>query len=71
MHIENVGTYVNKSCKVDCPHIPSFDVFSTADPDPTDGFKSYDEIDRSTLFLSPILKKNVEVFVSFLFSFCF
>ena len=52
---------------VDCPHIISFDASSTVDPDPIDAFKSYDEIERSILFLLTMLKKNVEVFVSFLF----
>ena len=52
---------------VDCPRITSFDASSTSDPDPIDAFKSYDEIEGSTLFLLPMLKKNVEVFVSFLF----
>ena len=65
--VENVSTYVNKSRKVDCPRITSFDASSTADPDPIDTFKSYDEIKGSTLFLLPMLKKNVEAFVSFLF----
>ena len=65
--VENVSTYVNKSGMVDCPRITSFDASSTADPDPIDAFKSYDEIEGSTLFFLPILKKNVEVFVSLLF----
>ena len=52
---------------VDCPHITSFDASSTADPDLIDVFKSYDEIEGSTRFILPMLKKNVEVFVSFLF----
>ena len=65
--VENVSTYVNKSRMVDCPRIISFDASSTVDPDPIDAFKSYDEIEGSTLFLLPMLKKNVEVFVSFLF----
>ena len=52
---------------VDCPCITSFDASSTADPDSIDVFKSYDEIEGSTLFLLPMLKKNIEVFVSFLF----
>ena len=34
---------------------------------PIDAFKSYGEIEGSTLFLLPMLKKNIEVFVSFLF----
>ena len=67
MRVENVSTYVNKSRMVDCPRIISFDASSTVDPDPIDAFKSYDEIEGSTLFLLPMLKKNVEVFVSFLF----
>ena len=66
-HVENVSTYVNKSRKVDCPRITSFDASSTADLDSIDTFKTYDEIEGSTLFLLPMLKKNVEVFVSFLF----
>ena len=66
-HVENVSTYVGKSCKVDNPRITSFDASSTADPDPIDAIKSYDEIEGSTLFLLSMLKKNVEVFVSFLF----
>ena len=49
---------------VDCPHI-SFDASSTVDPDPIDDFKSYDEIERSTLSLTNV-EENVEVFVSFL-----
>ena len=65
--VENVSTYINKSRMVDCPRIISFDSSSTVDPDPIDAFKSYDEIEGSTLFLLPMLKKNVEVFVSFLF----
>ena len=65
--VENVSTYVNKSHMVDCPCIISFDASSTVDPDPIGAFKSYDEIEGSTLFLLPMLKKNVEVFVSFLF----
>ena len=64
--IENV-TYVNKSCMVDCPGVTSFDASSTADPDLKDAFKSYDEKEGSTLFLLPMLTKNLEVFVSFLF----
>ena len=66
-HVENVSTYVNKSRQVDCPRITSFGASSTADPDPIDTFKTYDEIEGSTLFLLPMLKKNVEAFVSFLF----
>ena len=66
-HIENVITYVSKSRKADCPRITSYDASSTADPDPIDAFKSCDEIEGSTLILLPMLKKNVEVFVSFLF----
>ena len=66
-HVENVSIYVNKSRKVDCSCITSFDASSTADPDPIDAFKSSDEIERSSLFLLPMLKKIVEVFVSFLF----
>ena len=65
--IENVSTYVNKSCMVDCPGVNSFDASSTVDPDLKDAFKSYDEKEGSTLFLLPMLTKNVEVFVSFLF----
>ena len=65
--VENVSTYINKSRMVDCPRIISFDSSSTADPDPIDVFKSYHEIEGSTLFLLPMLKKNVEVFASFLF----
>ena len=71
MRVENVSTYVNKSHMVDCPRITSFDASSTVDPDPIDAFKSYDEIEGSTLFLLPMLKKNVEVFVYFLFVFNF
>ena len=52
---------------VDCPRITSFDASSTADPDSIDAFKSYDEIEGSTLFLLPMLKKNVEVSFSYLF----
>ena len=69
MRIENVSTYVNKSCVVDCPRITSFDASSNVDPDPIDAFKSYDELEGSTLFTLPMLKKNVEAFVSFLFMF--
>ena len=67
MRLENVSTYIYKSRMVDCPRIISFDASSTVDPDPIGAFKSYDEIEESTLFLLPMLKKNVEVFVSFLF----
>ena len=67
MRVENVSTYVNKSDMVDCPRIISSDASSTVDPDPIGAFKSYDEIEGSTLFPLPMLKKNVEVFVSFLF----
>ena len=70
--LENVSTYVNKSGMVDCPRITSFDASSTADPDFIDAFKSYDEIEGSTIFILPMLKKNVEVFVSFfIYDFCF
>ena len=65
--VENVSTYVNKSRMVDCPRITSFDASIAVDPDPIDAFKSYDEREGSTLFLLPMLKKNVQVFVSFLF----
>ena len=67
MRIENVSTYVNKSCVVDCPCITSFDASSTVDPDHIDAFKSYDEIEESTLFLLKMLKKNVENFIYFLY----
>ena len=67
MHVENVITYVNKSHEIDCPHNTSFDVSTTADPDPIDFLKSYYEIEGSTLFLLSMLKKNVAVFVSLLF----
>ena len=40
---------------------------STVDTNPRDAFKSYDEIEGSALFLLSMLKKNVEVFASFLF----
>ena len=70
--VENVSTYVNKSRVVDCPRIISFDASSTVDPDPIDAFKYYDEIEGSTLSTLPMLKKNVEAFISFLFMFfCF
>ena len=49
--IENVSTYVNKSCMVDCPHVTSFDLSSAVDPDFKDVFKSYDEKEGSALFL--------------------
>ena len=52
---------------VDYPHIISFDASTTVDPNPIDVLKSYDETEGSTLFLLPILKKNVVVFISFLF----
>ena len=52
---------------VDCPRVTSFEACSTVDPDPKDSFKSYDEIEGSTLFLLPILNEHVEVVVSFLF----
>ena len=52
---------------VDCPCVISFDASSTVDPDLIDAFKSYGEIEGSTLFLLPMLKKNVEVFLSCLF----
>ena len=48
--VENVSAYMNKSRMVDCPRVTSFDASSTVDPDPIDAFKSYDEIERSTLF---------------------
>ena len=66
VHAENNSTYVNKSHEIDCPHSTSFDVSTTADPDPIDVLKSYDEIEGSTLFLLSMLKKNVAVFVSLL-----
>ena len=70
--VENVNAYVNKSRVVDCPRITSFDASSNVDPDPLEAFKSYNEIEGSTLFLLPMLKKNVKAFVSFLFMFfCF
>ena len=65
--VQNVSTYVNKSRMVDCPRITSFDASIAVDPDPIDALKSYDEREGSTLFLLPMLKKNVQVFVSFLF----
>ena len=67
MHVSNVSTYVNKSCEVDCQRAISFDVSTTTDQDPTDVFKSYDEKEGSTLFLFPMLKENLVVFISFLF----
>ena len=68
MLVHNVSTYVSKSRMVDYPRITSFiHASSTADPDPIDAFKSYDVIEGSTLFFLPMLKKNAEVFVSFLF----
>ena len=67
MRIENVSAYVKKSHMVDCPHIISSDASSAVDQDPLGAFNSYDEIEGSTLFPLPMLKKNVEVFVSFLF----
>ena len=66
-HVTNVSTFVNKSHKVDCPCASSFDVSTTADPDPMDVLKSYDEVEGSTLFIFPMLKENVVVFISFLF----
>ena len=66
-HVENVSACVSKSREVDCPRFTSFDASSTVDPDPIDVLKSYDEIKGSTLFLLPMLKKNVVVIVSFLF----
>ena len=69
-HVENVSTYVSKSCMVDCPHI-SFDASSTVDPDPIDDFKSYDEIERSTLSLTNVEEK-CRSFCFFLnYDFCF
>ena len=67
MRVENVSTYVNKSHMIDCPRIISSDASSTVDSDHIGAFKSDDEIEGSTIFPLPILKKNVEVFVSFLF----
>ena len=40
--------------------IALFDVSSTADPDPIDVFKSYDEIEGSIVLL-PMLKKNFNI----------
>ena len=67
MGVVNVSTYINKSRMVDCQRIISFDASGTVDPDPIGAFKSYDEIEGPTLFLLPMLKKNVEAFFSFLF----
>ena len=66
-HVENVSTYVNKSRMIDCPRVTSFDASSTVDSDPIDAFRSDNEIEKSTLLLLPMLKENVEGFVSFLF----
>ena len=63
----NVSTYVNKTRMVDCLRVTSFDASITVHPNPIDAFKSYEEIEESTLFLLPMLKKNAEVFGSFLF----
>ena len=54
MSLENVSEYVNKSHMVDCPRIISSDVSSTVDPNPIGAFKSYDEIEGSTLFPLPM-----------------
>ena len=54
---------------VDCPRTISFDASNTVDPDPIDAFKPYGEIEGLTLLLLPMLKENIEVFVSFLFNF--
>ena len=59
MRVENVSTYVNKSRMVDCPRVISFDASITVDPDLIGAFKSYDEIEGSTLFLLSMLMKNV------------
>ena len=39
-HVENVSTYVDKSREVDFPRVISFDVSTTADPDPIGILKS-------------------------------
>ena len=51
--------------------ITSFDPSSNAVSDPIDVLKSHDEIKGSTLFLLPILKKNVAVSISFFFFIAF
>ena len=66
-HISNVITYVNKSHEGDCPCVISFDMSTTTDPVPIDVLQSYDEIERITLFLFPMLKVNVVIFISLLF----
>ena len=47
--------------------LPTHYASTTVDPNPIDVLKSYDETEGSTLFLLPMLKKNVVVFISFLF----
>ena len=47
-HFANASTYVNKFCEIDCLGVFSLDVSTTADPDPINVLKSYDEIEGST-----------------------
>ena len=60
-----VSTNVN-TCQQMLIHITLFDASSTADSDPIEALKSYDETEGSALFPLPMLRKNVEDFVSFL-----
>lgn len=64
MQVSNVSTVASKSHEVDYPRIISSDWSTTTDADPRDGLKSYDEIERATLFIFPMLKENVVVFTS-------
>ena len=61
----HMSTNVN-TCQQMLIYITLFDASSTADSDPIEAFKSYDETDGSVLFPLPMLRKNVEDFVSFL-----
>ena len=71
-HVENVSTFVNKSREVDCPRFTSFDASSTADPDPINVLKSYDEGEGSTFFsLSNVGEKCSGFCFFFIYDFCF
>ena len=67
MHVKKVSTYASISRGVDCLRFTLSDASSTADTGPIDVLKSYDEIEGSTLLLLPMLKKNVVVFIYFLY----
>ena len=66
-YVSNFSTYVSKSHEVNCQRVISFDASATADPVPIDVLKSYDDIEGTTLFLFPVLKKKIVVFIFFLF----